>query len=670
MPHFSEATRQIMWNVPAAWAIYPLFIFALASLGYGLYRHISCWRQGKEDSDRLESYGARLGFTVREVLLQARVRRGSIAGVFHSLFFYSFIVFVITTAVIALDWDFGTTLFNGRIYIVLTVLSDLAGLLFLVGLAIAVWRRAVLKPDYLESDSRDTFTLGMLFVIILTGFMIEGLRIAVAGDLWSRYSPVGLLTAGLFGGIPETAGKNLHAAIWWVHTLCVMAWIGTIPYTRFVHLLFIPVNIFFRKTRPAGELMRMDLEAMMEDEDFDPDNFSIGLNTTADLTWKQRLNLDACISCGRCEAVCPAHSVGYPLSPKQFIAGMKTVMDKDNAVRSDDETFQPAEIVENAFDETFGWHCRTCRACDEVCPAFVEHVDNQIDIRRSEVNMKGRMPEELEAMLRQMETSGNPFGHQTERVKWAESLDVRIIEPGESCDVLYWVGCLSTFDPVKRGIAEGVINYLKQSGVDFGILGSGEQCCGDPARVAGEENLFQMTAKQQVEELNSRKFNILLTACPHCYNVLKNEYPQFGGKYTVMHHTEYLAGQRASGIRPSEPGGTVAFHDPCYLGRFQGIYDAPRQVLERIPGINMVRPEQSGWQSFCCGAGGGHFWMDFKADERINNLRVQQFNAAGVDTIVTACPFCHHMLEDAVKLLNLEDDIQVRDIIEFQVPGD
>ncbi len=665
MTSLADATREIMWNVPFTWVIFPLFIIALASMGYGLYGHIVRWRRGAADTERLTDYPGRLWFTIKEVLVQTRVRRAGIAGVFHSLFFYAFIVFIFTTGVIALDYDFGTTFFNGILYIGLTVISDLAGLLFLVGLGMAVWRRAVSKPDYLDSDGRDSFSLGILFFIVLTGFLIEGLRIAVAGDPWATYSPVGKLMAGLFCNITEPAGLGLHAVIWWVHTLCVMVWIATIPYTKFVHILFLPTNTFFRKTKPAGELNRTDLEEMMEAEDFDADDFSIGLDTTADLTWKQRINLDSCISCGRCEAVCPANAAGFSLSPKAFIAGMKKTMLLDDAaaVSSDSEAVQPTEIVGNSFDETFGWHCRTCRACDEVCPAYVEHVDNQVEIRRSEVNLKGRMPEELEAMLRQMETNGNPFGHQTERVKWAKSLEVPIIEPGGSCEVLYWVGCLSTFDPVKQQIALGVISYLKKSGVDFGILGAGEQCCGDPARVAGEENLFQMIAKQQVEELNSRNFKILLTACPHCYNVLKNEYPQFEGNYEVMHHAEYLANQGVADMKHPDTGGTVVYHDPCYLGRYRGIYDAPRQVLNQVPGIKTVQPKQSEWQSFCCGAGGGHFWMDFKADERINNLRIQQFKEAGADTIVTACPFCHHMLEDSIKLLNLEEEIKVRDII-------
>ena len=662
-----------MWNVPFEWLVFPLFIISLISLGYGLYRHVARWRRGAPDSDRLSAYASRLLFTLKEILLQTRVRRSGAAGLFHSLFFYSFIVFVITTAVIGLDYDFGTRLYRGVIYVVLTVLSDLAGLLFLIGLGMAIWRRTITKPVSLDSDRNDVIALGLLILIILTGFALEGLRIALTDDPWARFSPVGAVAGIWLGGFSGQTGLKLHAVIWWIHTSCVMLWIASIPYTRFLHLLTLPANTYFRKLNPAGELKRVNLDALMEEPDFDPETFSIGLDTTADLTWKQRLNLDACVSCGQCDDLCPAFAAGLSLSPKQFIAGMKDTLVLDDIARNTSASTEkgPTEIVGHAFDEMFFWHCRTCRACDEVCPAFVEHVDNQIEIRRNEVSMKGRMPEELEQMLRRMEINGNPFGHQNERLKWTESLGVPVIGPGESCDVLYWIGCLSTFDPVKQQIAEDMIQYLKRSGINFGILGVGELCCGDPARIAGEENLFQMTARQQVEELKQRTFKTLLTSCPHCYNVLKNEYPQFGGKFQVLHHSEYLMKNGAvNGLDNALENGTVVFHDPCYLGRYQGIYDAPREVMSRIQDLKKAELAQSGWKSFCCGAGGGHFWMDIKAGERINNLRIRQIQKAGADTVVTACPFCHHMLEDSIKLLDLEDEIQVQDIITLLSPSE
>ncbi|MBT6610792.1 MAG: 4Fe-4S dicluster domain-containing protein [Deltaproteobacteria bacterium] len=666
MNRLAEATRPIMWNVPFSELMYLLFAASLAIMVFGLVRRISVWRKGTPDADRLDDPFSRLLNMLWEILTQQRVRRSFFPGFFHSLFFYSFIVFVITTGTIALDTDFGTQLFNGYLYVTLTLLSDIAGFLFLLGLGMAIWRRVVTKPNSLNSDRSDVIALALLTFIVLTGFLLEGLRIAMTNDPWAALSPVGYLMGPWFENVEQQSGLTLHASIWWLHTLCVMTWIALIPYTKFFHLITLPANAFFVKRKPAGELSRIDLEAVMEDENFDPDSFSIGLGTTRDFTWKQRLNLDACVACGRCDNVCPAVAAGLSLSPKQFILGMKKTLYQNLKITRAEkgENSSPTEIVGNAFDETFFWHCRTCRACDSVCPAFIDHVDTQIDVRRSEVNMQSRMPEDAEKMLRSMETLGNPFGQQSVRIKWTASLDVPIIRPGDSCDVLYWIGCLTTFDPDKQQISLDVINLLQQTGTDFGILGEGEICCGDPARICGEENLFQMTASQQVEELKQRNFKTLLVSCPHCLNVLKNEYPQFGGNFQVIHHTEFLQSHNGSLKAPLSQlkNRTAVFHDPCYLGRYQGAYQAPRQLLKSLPDLKHVEMNNAGRDSFCCGAGGGHYWMDIKEGERINVLRVNQAMEKGADTIVTACPFCHHMLNDALKLKDLEDKIQVRDI--------
>ena len=671
MNRLEEATRPIMWNVPFSELMYLLFIASLAIMLFGLVRRISVWRKGTPAPDRLDNIFPRLLNMLVEILTQRKVRRSFFPGIFHSLFFYSFIIFIITTGIIALDTDFGTQLFRGYLYLTLSLLSDIAGFLFLIGIGMAIWRRVVTKPDRLNSDRSDGVALGLLTLIILTGFLLEGLRISLTNDPWKAVSPVGYLVGILFRNLEQPSGLTLHAFFWWLHTICVMTWIALIPYTTFFHLITLPANAFFIKRKPAGELNRINLEAIMEDEDFDPDNFSIGLSTTRDFTWKQRLNLDACLSCGRCDDVCPAVAAGLSLSPRQFILGMKkTLYQAVNVTFSDiSEAASPTEIVGNAFDETFFWHCRTCRACDSVCPAYIDHVDTQIDIRRSEVNMQGRMPEDAEKMLRTMETRGNPFGHQSERIKWTESLDVPIIGPGDSCDVLYWVGCLTTFDPEKRQIALDMIKFLQQTETDFGLLGEGEFCCGDPARICGEENLFQITARQQVEALKQRNFKTLLVSCPHCLTVLKDEYPQFGGNFQVVHHTEFMqANHKAlAASLPQLKNRTAVFHDPCYLGRYQGAYEAPRRILKSLPELKTVEIKNAGRDSFCCGAGGGHFWMDIKEGERINVLRINQLVESGADTIVTACPFCHHMLDDALKLKNLEDKIQVRDIVSLLV---
>jgi len=323
------------------------------------------------------------------------------------------------------------------------------------------------------------------------------------------------------------------------------------------------------------------------------------------------------------------------------------------------------EIVNNAFDENFIWLCRTCMACVEACPAFIDHVDALIEIRRNETAIKGRLPVQASKTLKNMESLGNPFASQDERGKCIKDLDVPVISPGESVEVLYWIGCFKSFDPIKRKIAVDLCDLLKKMEVNFGILGFDEHCCGDPARILGEEYLFQTIAKKQISELNLRNFNMLLVSCPHGYTVLKDEYPRFGGKYKVVHYIQLLddiVRNKGLHFRASDKR-AITYHDPCFLGRYQNVYDAPRNLINAIPKVRFIEMKNHRENSFCCGGGGGHFWMDIKDGEKINHLRVKQAVDAGADTIVTACPFCLHMLDDAVKSLNLEGKIEVLDII-------
>jgi Fe-S oxidoreductase len=291
-------------------------------------------------------------------------------------------------------------------------------------------------------------------------------------------------------------------------------------------------------------------------------------------------------------------------------------------------------------------------------------VDTLIEIRRNEISMKGRADADVSRVIRSMEVNGNPFGSQIKRVEWVNSLDVPVLEEGGSCEVLYWIGCLTTFDEDKQEIAESLLQILGACGVDFRVLGKAETCCGDPARVCGAENLFQTVAKDQVEELNKREFKTLLVSCPHCYNVLKNEYPQFGGRFHVVHHSEFLAGLVQAGkLRPGKGDhDTTVYHDPCYLGRYQGIYDAPRQLINRASNSGLVEMANCREKSRCCGGGGGHFWMDTKEGERINVLRIDEAMLSKASTVATSCPFCFHMLRDAVKIKNLDKKIRIRDI--------
>jgi Fe-S oxidoreductase/nitrate reductase gamma subunit len=666
----SEATRPLMWNISHVWVMYGLFVIALAVCAWGIYRRIEFWRRGKSDSERLSDWGNRLLVLLREVFLQKQVRNSSFPAILHCLVFYSFVVLFLTTLIVMMEYDAGhifgihLNIFKGSIYVFFSVASELAGILILVGVAMAAYRRYVIKPETLPNTLEDGLVLLLIAGMVVTGYLVEGLRIAVNGDPWKTLSPIGSAVSGIFAGINENSGRSIHASLWWIHTILAMSWIAMIPYTKFVHLLSLPTNTFFSKLKPRGELQRPDIEKLMESTD--DAELKIGIQKADEMTWKQRMDVDTCVSCGRCEEVCPAYMADKEyFTPRQLIARLKKSVEEAGVGKGNGaEAAEIADIVGKAFDEEFIWHCRTCSACVEVCPALIDHVDTLMELRRNEVLIQGRMPEEAGRALRTYETNGNPFGPQSERTDWIEKTGVRIVGPGEKADVLYWIGCCVTFDPQKHKIAEDLFRLLTKCGIDFGVLGNDEKCCGDPARVFGQEMLFQQTAKEQVELLKQREFKILLTGCPHCYNVIKHEYRQFGGNFNVMHHSEYIHEMlRLDMLKPQF--GTeraMVYHDPCYLGRYQKIYDSPREVVRSIPKAEMSEMRNRREKSLCCGAGGGHYFMDLKRGERINNLRVKQAHAAGADTIVTACAYCMHMLQDSVKLLNYDEKMRVIDL--------
>ncbi len=671
MPPLSEATRPLMWNISHVWVMYALFLVALVIFGWGMYRRIQFWRRGKADKEKFSDWAKRLWILLREIFLQKQVRNSGYPAIFHCLIFYSFIVLTITTLLVMIEYDAGhlfgveLNIFEGFVYVFFSVASELAGILILVGIAMAAWRRYVLKPETIPNAREDGLVLLLIACMVITGYLVEGLRIAVIGDPWKMLSFVGWGVSVLFAGTTEDAGKSIHSSLWWLHTVFALGWISLIPYTKFVHLLSLPTNAFFSKIKPRGELRRDDIEKLMESAE--SEDLKIGLQKADELTWKQRMDLDTCVSCGRCEEVCPAYMADKDyFTPRQVVARVKKSLEEydPEAKTGNGKPVELSDIVGKAFDEEFIWHCRTCSACVEVCPAFIDHVEMLMEMRRNEVLIQGRMPEEAGRALRIYETNGNPFGPQSQRMDFIEKLKARVVGPGEKVDVLYWVGCIVAFDPQKHRIANDICRLLEKCGIDYGVLGGDEKCCGDPARIMGQEMLFQQTAKEQVELLKQREFKVLLTGCPHCYNVLKHEYRQFGGDFNVVHHSEYIRGLLQRGALKPLFGDrhTYVYHDPCYLGRYQKIYDPARDVIRTIPQSDMREMKNRRSKSLCCGAGGGHYFMDLKRGERINNIRVKQAHAAGADTIVTACAFCMHMLQDSLKLLNYDETMRVIDV--------
>jgi Fe-S oxidoreductase/nitrate reductase gamma subunit len=673
-----------MWNVHefryTDLIMYASLLVAFGFFFYGMYKRVQFWRDGKSDNERFSDWGKRLWVLIREAFLQKQVRNSTYPAIFHSFIFYSFIFMAITTAFLTIlidapkfnpawKWD----LFKGPVYVILHGGSTIAGLLVLFGVCMAAWRRYVMKPETLETKWSDGAVLVQLALIIITGFFAQALRIAGTNgtpleDQFKWVSPVGWVLSPMFAGISPEGAKSIHSFFWFFHMLLAMSFIAVIPYTKFVHILSLPTNQFFSKLTARGELKHPDMEKLMEQAD-ENGFFPIGVKEPKEFNWKQRLDFDACISCGRCEEICPAYMVSKDkFTPRQFISKMKNAiyeLEAKKAATGEKPTEEEMnDIVGKYLDEEFVWHCRTCTGCMEVCPALIEHVDTILDIRRNEVLIQGRMPPDAARALKMLGSLGNPFGPQSDRVDWIESMKIKVVKPGESADVLYWIGCCATFDPQKQKIAKDLCKLMQNCGIDFGVLGVDEKCCGDPARVIGEENLFQEIAKAQVEAIKSRNFKVLLTSCPHCYNVLKHEYRQFGADFNVVHHSEFIHemiwDKQIVPLYGSER--KYVYHDPCYLGRYQKIYDSPREVIKALPKAHLIEMKNHREKSMCCGGGGGHYWMDLKAGDRINNLRVKQAADAGADTIVCGCTYCLHMLEDSVKLLNLDEKMRVIDL--------
>jgi Fe-S oxidoreductase len=446
-----------------------------------------------------------------------------------------------------------------------------------------------------------------------------------------------------------------------------------IPYSKHLHLILAPFNIFFKSLGPKGALM--PILNMEEAESF-------GVSNVEEFTWKQLLDLYTCAECGRCEINCPAHLSEKPLSPRHLIHDLKVhLLEKgSNLLRSKNggdgktETGEAAEgyegksLIGDVVSEDKIWSCVTCGSCMEQCPVSNEHVDKIVDMRRYLVLMESKFPSEVQAVFRNMENNSNPWGiGWATRGDWAKDLGVKIMSEDSNVDILYWVGCAGSFDERNKKISTSLVNIFNKAGVNFGILGAEEKCCGDSARRIGNEYLFQMLAAETIEILKNYNVKRIVTQCPHCFNTLKNEYPQFGGEFEVLHYTEFITELIAEGkLKLNKPiNKTISYHDSCYLGRYNTIYDAPRKILKSIPGVKLVEMLRNKAKSICCGAGGGRMWMEEHLGKRINEMRLQDALDVNPDLISTVCPYCLTMFEDAIKEKDVQESLKSKDIAEL-----
>jgi Fe-S oxidoreductase len=577
-------------------------------------------------------------------------------GLMHAAIFWGFVVLLPTIVIAmigAVDRDATLPWLGHQGWFALLV--DVFAVLVLLGVVAAVVIRKVQRPKRFEGShlGEADLILAMIATIVTTLLLWHASRIALGINEWpAGWSPVSDSLSGLFGDGDVT--KVLERVFVWAHVLTILAFLAYLPHSKHLHIATAAVNVFYGRTGPGGRLEPLRFDGPEEEMRF-------GAGTVPDLTWKQMMDTFSCTECGRCQDVCPAWNTGKELSPKLLIMGLRDqVFAEGPQLLRDVAAAEPSPLVPNAVTDDVVWDCVTCGACVQECPVSIEHVDHIVDLRRHLVMVESRFPGEAEPMMRDVERASNPWGRaQTERADWAAQLGVRILEPGEPApEVLYWVGCAASFDERARTAAESTAKLLQAAGVDFAILGPRESCTGDPARRMGNEYLFQAHAETNVSTLNEAGVTKIVASCPHCFNTLGNEYPDFGGDYEVVHHTELIAELVRDGrLKPRNDDRSITYHDSCYLARHNDVRSDPRELVAAVGAP--VEMERSGKRTFCCGAGGAHMWMEERGG-LINDERAREAAATGAETLAVACPFCTVMLDDGVRARG--DEMRVVDV--------
>lgn len=651
----------------------------------------------EDRTDRLED---RISEFFKVVLGQSGVLRDPLPGIAHFFTFWGFIIIQIGLIDLMIRaFGFEIPFIGGNRVFVATL--DVFIIFVVVSLVFFTIRRAVFHPRQLQSPRHgpwDGFIiLGLIMLVLVTLAFTEAFEFAASnGEEWSLF---GQWIGPWFSSLGTDVNTVLFRVMWWIHMGTFFFFLCYLPRSKHLHLMATPFNVFFRNYKPMGALPLM--ENIEEREDY-------GVAKAEQFTWKQLLDGYACTECGRCNTVCPATNTGKPLMPKEIILGVKEALFVQSADILGKEGpwvklaplgtragamarqgTEPEALVGGAISQEALWACTTCSACMEICPVAIEHVPKIVDMRRHLVMEESEFPTEVTSLFNNIERNGNPWEISNDkRAAWAASLDVPLMSENPDADVLYWVGCMGSFDERNKKVATSVAKILKAAKVNFAILGPEESCTGDPARRIGNEYLWQMQAQQNIETLDGYGFNrtknaenghnghngatpihrTILTACPHCFNTIGNEYPQLGGDYEVVHHTAFIDKLLAD-EKISLPEGfderKLTYHDPCYIGRYNGIYDEPRRVLTVLNSNGVTEMQRNRNKSFCCGGGGGRAWMEEKIGRRVNQTRMKEALETGAEVLAAACPFCITMFDDGIKGIEAEDKMQIEDIAEI-----
>ena len=689
--------REVFWNAQGFETI--LFILtavAMAIFVYGIYQRWTLWKAMGKEEIRWDELPARIKALIINGFLQIKTWKDAYPGIMHGLIFFGFFVLIFGAAFDAgefhiteplLGWSFN----RGNFYLGFAFLMQAFGLCVLIGVLMAMLRRYVIKPERLaykgKSDNTADDAIALLFIlgIVVTGFLISALRIRVTYQEtpWEsvRFVSWGIATYAL-AGVETSTALTLHKVMWWTHTFIVLGFIAYIPYSRLLHIITTPANHFFASLKPTGYI-----EPIRDIENQE----SFGVSKLEEFTWKQIFDSDACTRCGRCQDGCPAYLTGKHLSPKKLVQDIKThwleiapaaIKAKVAAVPAAEGAEAAAPVAEAAEGAAPGkallgdvvsmhelWDCTNCMYCVENCSASIEHVQKIIDMRRYKVLTEADFAPELQLTYRNMENNSNPWGIGAHmRADWAKEMGIKTLAEDPNVEYLFYVGCAGSFDDRGKKISVAFAKILQAAGVSFGILGTEEGCCGDSAMRGGNEYLFQSQAQANIEIMNGYGVKKIIAICPHGYNCIKKDYPNFGGNYEVYHHTEIIADLIAKGkikLTKSQDG-IFTYHDSCFLGRYNKVYDQPRAILNAIPGMKLAEMDRNLSKSFCCGAGGARMWME-EEGERINNARTDQAIATNASTIAVGCPFCLTMLSDGIKDKQQSEKMVALDISEIVI---
>ncbi|MCP4131194.1 MAG: (Fe-S)-binding protein [bacterium] len=690
-PAATEVTREFYFNVGGPhgfmrWGIYLFALVAVFYLAYTVIVKVKKWRQGQGEL-RTDYPEKRIWAVIKYVFLQRKVIKEKYAGLMHSSFFYGFVGLFIVTMIIVVQEDITGLFFHhhfihGTFYLIWSLCGDFFGLVVLLGLLMAIYRRYVLKPTLLDTKATDSFALILITLIVISGFFNEAMRIAMTDfPVYEVWSPVGYVMAQPFSLFSEATLGTIHYINWWLHMIAAFCFIGLIGSDKLGHVLITMMNVYYMNldNEKAGTKFTLDI--------IDPAEFEIaesfGIMNVEEYSWKSLMDSDACTRCGRCQDNCPAWLTEKPLSPKKLINDIKDNMDERLpliALAEDPTTVESTPLIDGAVQSEEFWSCTNCGACMENCPVCVEHVPKMVGLRRYKVLMEGDMAPELQTTFQNLESNFNPYGFAfAERGDWIpEDLDIKTLADDAEVDYLYFAGSAASYDKRSQKVAIALMRIMKKAGYKVGILGAEEADSGDAALRGGNEYLFHALVTQNLELFKAYGVKKIVCTCPHDYNVIKKEYKKFaavgvgsdggplGYDFEVYHHTQLLSEiVKAGKVKLTQAlNEKVTYHDSCFLGRYNEVYKEPREILKAIPGLEYVEMSRNHHKSFCCGAGGARMFIEEHIGTRINQFRTKDAQSTGATRICTACPFCLTMLSDGATELDIQN-LSTYDLAEY-----